>query len=68
MTRIDCETASANKLRPEEYIGCFVERDGDCILLATDEEFNDSIRLDLQSAEFLGGRLLQLAEEIRKGR
>lgn len=67
MTRIDCRIAKANGLRPEQYIGGFLERRGQDILLATDEEWNDSIRLDADSAGFLGQHLLRMAGRIRRG-
>jgi len=68
MTRIDCVAASANGLSPAEYIDGFAQKGRDCILLATDEECNDFIRLDVQSAEALARRLLQMAAGIRRNR
>ncbi|MDM8005424.1 MAG: hypothetical protein QUV05_04635 [Phycisphaerae bacterium] len=66
MTRIDCKTAATCGLKPSAYLGQFVHRDGDRILLAMDEEENDFIRLDADSAEFLAHKLLVMVEEIRK--
>ena len=69
MTRIDCRAATGNGLSPDEYIGGFIRRRGnDSILLAMDEEENDFIRLDADSAEFLAHKLLVMVEEIRKKR
>ena len=67
MTRIDCPAASANRVRVAQYIGGFVERQGREVLIATDEEWNDHVRLDAESAAYLGKLLLEMAEEIRRG-
>lgn len=67
MTRIDCRTAATHRLRPEQYIGTFVERRGKDIHVAADEEWNEFLLLDADSAEFLGRRLLQIVQRIRKG-
>jgi hypothetical protein len=68
MTQIDCRTARANGLKPEQYIGRFVERNGKEILLAADEEWNSVMRLDLESARFLARELVRLADEVSHGR
>jgi len=68
MTRIDCKIAAEYGLNPTEYVGQFIHRDGDYILLAMDEEANGFIRLDVDSAEFLARKLLTMVEAIRKGR
>jgi hypothetical protein len=71
MTRIDCKVAAECGFEPSEYVGQFVHRDGDRILLAMDEEENDFIRLDAESAQFLAHKRLAMVEEIckkRKGR
>ena len=49
MTRINCNVAAECGFEPDEYVGQFVPRDGDRILLAMDEEENDFIRLDADS-------------------
>ena len=66
MTRIDCKIAWAKGLTPEEYIGSFIERRGNYILLETDEEGNDCINLDVRSAKYLADMLLRIVEEIRE--
>ena|GEM_PF-4808009 len=66
MTRIDCVVARANGIKPARYIGSFVERQGRDVLLATDEEWNDVIRLDAGSAECFGRQRLRMAEEVRR--
>jgi len=68
MTRIDCKIAAEYGLNPTEYVGQFIHRDGDYILLAMDEEENGFIRLDVDSAEYLAHKLLEMAARIRKGR
>ena len=66
MTEIDCRMARANGLRPEQYIRGFVRRDEEDVLLATDEEWNGVVRLDPESARFLGMRLVQWADEVSR--
>ena len=66
MTRIDCKIAAEYGLNPTEYVGQFIHRDGDYILLAMDEEENGFIRLDVDSAEFLARRLLTMVAAVRK--
>ena len=66
MTRIDCKVAAESGFEPDEYLGQFVHRDSDRILLAMDEEENDFIRLDAESAQFLAHQLLAMVGEIRK--
>ena len=64
MTRIDCKVAAECGFEPRKYVGQFIHRDGDCILLAMDEEENGFIRLDAESAQFLAHKLLAMVEEI----
>ena len=66
MTHIDCRTA--NGLEPEQYIGEFVRHQSATILLATDEEWKDFVRLDAASARFLGTQLMRLADKVRGDR
>ena len=66
MTRIDCKVAAESGFEPDEYIGQFVQRDGDRILLAMDEEENGFIRLDAESARFLAHKLLEMVEAIHR--
>lgn len=66
MIRIDCRSARANGLGPEQYIGGFVGRRGQAILVSTDEELNDFMFLDADSAGFLANHLLRMAARIRK--
>ena len=68
MTRIDCKIAAEYGLKPPEYVAQFVQRDGDYILLAMDEEENGFIRLNVESAEFVAHELLTIVEAIRKER
>ncbi len=67
MTRIDCAAAGAGGIKPGRYIGGFVERLGKKVLLATDEEWNDLVRLDVESAVYLGRLLLKMAGDSRRG-
>jgi hypothetical protein len=68
MTRIDCKIAAEYGLNPPEYVGQFIRRDGEYILLAMDEEENGFIRLDVDSAEFLARKLLTMVGAIHKDR
>ena len=66
MTRIDCKVAAECGFEPTEYVGQFVHRDGDSVLLAMDEEENGFIRLDAESARFLAHKLLEMVEAIHR--
>jgi hypothetical protein len=66
MTRIDCKVAAECGFERSKYVGQFIHRDGDCILLAMDEEKNGFIRLDAGSAEYLAHKLLAMVEAIHK--
>ena len=67
MTRIDCVAARDKGIPPRDYIGRYVGRHGYEVFVATDEEENDYLRLDIYSAAHLARVLLKLVEEIRVG-